>query len=54
MLKGRVLAVVGLSCGVAGVAWGNTQQARDSGFFELRIYTTLPGQRDALAARFGD
>lgn len=54
MLKWRVLAIVGLSCGVAGVAWGYTQHARDPGFFELRIYTTLLGQRDPLAARFGD
>ena len=54
MLKWRVLAVVGLSCGVAGVAWGYAQQTRGPGFYELRIYTALPGQRDALAERFGD
>ena len=54
MLKWRALAVVGLSCGVAGVAWGYAQQTREPGFYELRIYTTLPGKREALAARFGD
>ena len=54
MLKWRVLAVVGLSRGVAGAAWGYAQQTREPGFYELRIYTTLPGHRDALAARFGD
>ena len=54
MLKWKVLAVVGLLFGLAGVSWGFAQAPRDPGFFELRIYTTLPGQRDALAARFGD
>ena len=54
MLKWKLLAALGLSCGFAGVAWGFTQQPSEPGFLELRIYTTLPGQRDALAARFGD
>ena len=54
MLKWKALAVVGVSFGLAGVSWGFAQQPRPPGFFELRIYTTLPGQRAALAARFGD
>lgn len=54
MLKWKLLAVCGLSCGFAGVGWSLAQQPSEPGFYELRIYTTLPGQRDALAARFGD
>ena len=54
MLKWKLIAILGLSCGFAGVAWGFAQQPNEPGFFELRIYTTLPGQRAALAARFGD
>ena len=54
MLKWKLIAALGLSCGIAGVGWGAAQQPRGPGFFELRIYTTLPGKRDALAARFGD
>ncbi len=52
MLKWKMLAVVGLSFGTAGVAWGFTQQQNAPGFFELRIYTAQPGKRDALAERF--
>ena len=48
------MAVLGFSCGFAGVAWGFAQWPSELGFFELRIYRTLPGQREALAARFGD
>ena len=54
MLKWKLIAALGLLCGIAGVGWGFAQQQREPGFFELRIYTTLPGERDALAARFGD
>ena len=54
MLKWKLIAALGLSCGIAGVGWGFAQQPPEPGFFELRIYTTLPGKRDALAARFGD
>ncbi len=54
MLKWKALAVAGLSCGLAGVGWGLAQESSGPGFFELRIYTTVPGQRDALAARFGN
>ena len=53
MLKWRILAAVGLAFGVAGVGWGYAQQQQTApGFYELRVYTALPGRRDALAARF--
>ena len=53
MLKWKLLAALGLASGFAGVTWGFAQPS-EPGFYELRIYTTLPGQRDALAARCGD
>ena len=54
MLKWKSLACLGLACGVGGVGWGYAQQQQNTGFFELRIYTALPGKRDALAARFAN
>jgi len=52
MLKWRLLAVLGVVIGVAGVGWGYAQQRTAPGFYELRIYKAQPGKRDALAARF--
>ena len=52
MLKWKILAVLGVAFGVAGIGWGYAQQKSAVGFFELRIYTAQPGKRDALAARF--
>jgi hypothetical protein len=53
MLKWKIAALVGLGCGVGGVGWGYAQQQQTApGFYELRVYTALPGRRDALAARF--
>jgi hypothetical protein len=52
MLKWKLAAILGLSIGVGGVAWGQAQQQRAPGFYELRIYKAQPGKRDALAARF--
>jgi len=52
MLKWKLLAVLGLASGFAGVTWGFAQPS-EPGFYELRIYTPLPGQQDALAAHFG-
>src|SRR6476660_10596423 len=52
MLKWKLLAVFGLAFGLAGLAWGYAQKKKAAGFYELRVYTALPGKRDALAARF--
>jgi hypothetical protein len=52
MLKWKLAAMIGLATGVGGVAWGQAQQQRAPGFYELRIYKAQPGKRDALAARF--
>jgi hypothetical protein len=54
MVKWKVLALLGVGFGIAGVGWGVAQQARVPGFYELRIYTAQPGKRDALAARFAN
>ena len=50
----KTLAILGLAFGLGGVGWGYARQRNAVGFFELRIYTTKPGKRNALAARFGD
>src|SRR6202047_477102 len=52
MLRWKILAFLGLSFGVAGLLWGYAQEKKPVGFYELRVYTALPGKRDALAARF--
>src|SRR5438045_1082865 len=52
MLKWKILGLLGVAFGLAGVGWGLAQQATFPGFYELRIYTAQPGKRDALAARF--
>jgi hypothetical protein len=52
MLRWKLIAVLGLSVGTAGVGWGYAQQQTFPGFYELRIYKAQPGKRDALAARF--
>ena len=52
MLRWKLLAILGVSFGVAGIGWGYAQEKRTVGFFELRVYTAKPGRRDALAARF--
>src|SRR5437016_6294122 len=52
MLKWKIFTLLGLSFGAAGIGWGFAQQQKAAGFYELRIYTALPGKRDALAARF--
>ena len=52
MLKWKIVGMIGLSIGVAGVGWGYAQQQKSPGFYELRIYKAQPGKRDALAARF--
>jgi NIPSNAP protein len=52
MLKWKIAATLGVAFGAAGVTWGYAQQSRAPGFYELRVYTALPGKRDALAERF--
>lgn len=52
MLKWKLVALAGVLCGAAGVGWGYAQARPAVGFYELRVYTALPGKRDALAARF--
>jgi hypothetical protein len=52
MLRWKILTFLGLSFGVAGLLWGYAQEKKAVGFYELRVYTALPGKRDALAARF--
>ena len=54
MLKWKIIAALGLAFGAAGIAWGYVQQKNAVGFYELRVYTALPGKRDALAARFAN
>ena len=48
MLKWKILAVLGLTFGVAGIVWGYAQEKKAAGFFELRVYSAQPGKRDAL------
>ena len=52
MLRWKILGFLGLSFGVAGLLWGYAQEKKAVGCYELRVYTALPGKRDALAARF--
>jgi hypothetical protein len=55
MLNWKIAAVLGVAFGAAGVTWGYAQQKQAPqapGFYELRVYTALPGKRDALAERF--
>src|SRR6202521_4415993 len=54
MLRWKILAFLGLSLGLAGLLWGYAQEKKAVGFYELRVYTALPGKRDALAARFAN
>jgi hypothetical protein len=50
MRKWKVLAFLGVVCGVAGVAWGYAQQQKTIGFYELRVYTVESGKRDGISA----
>jgi len=52
MLKWKILTVLALAFGLAGIGWGYGQGKKAIGFFELRVYTAQPGKRDALALRF--
>jgi hypothetical protein len=52
MLRWKIAALAGVALGIGGVTWGYAQRSQTPGFFELRVYTALPGKRDALAERF--
>jgi hypothetical protein len=52
MLRWKIAALAGVALGIGGVTWGYAQRSQPPGFFELRVYTALPGKRDALAERF--
>jgi hypothetical protein len=54
MWKWKLIAFLGLAFGLGGLGWGFAQQKKAVGFYELRVYTALPGKRDALAARFAE
>ena len=54
MMKWKLSALFGVAFGFTGIGWGYAQAPPPTGFFELRIYTALPGKRDALAARFAN
>jgi hypothetical protein len=47
-----VAAILGVVFGIAGIGWGYAQQQQAPEFYELRVYTALPGKRDSLAERF--
>ena len=53
-MKWKLSALFGVLFGIAGIGWGYAQAPSPTGFFELRVYTALPGKRDALAARFAN
>ncbi len=53
MWKWKLTSLLGLAAGIGGVSWGFAQRPA-GGFYELRVYTALPGKRDALAARFAE
>ena len=55
MLKWKMLAIAGLTFGMLGTAWAIAErQSAASRVYELRVYKTMPGQREALADRFRD
>ena len=54
MWKWKLTALAGIAFGIVGMEWGYAQQQKAAGFYELRVYTALPGKRDALAKRFAD
>ena len=55
MLKWRILAIAGVMFGLLGSGWAVAERQRAaSQVYELRIYETQPGKREALADRFRD
>ena len=54
MMKWKLLAAAGFTCGVLGVGWGISAQQPESRAFELRMYKTVAGMRTELSDRFRD
>ena len=55
MRKWQILAIIGFTFGIVGSGWAIAEQQRaDSQVYELRVYKTTPGNREALANRFRD
>ena len=55
MLKWQILALIGFAVGIAGAGRAVAEQQRSaSQVFELRVYKSMPGKRQALADRFRD
>ena len=54
MMKWKLLAAAGFTCGVLGVGWGISAQQPESRAFELRMYKTVAGKRAELSDRFRD
>jgi hypothetical protein len=52
MLKWKLLAVLGITVGTAGVAWGLAQPTQDRRVYELRFTYAAPGKLDGLVTRF--
>ena len=51
----KVLALVGFTFGIVGSAWAIAERQRAaSRVYEMRVYKTMPGKREALANRFRD
>lgn len=51
----KILALVGFTFGIVGSGWAIVEQQRAaSRVYELRVYKTMPGKREALANRFRD
>lgn len=55
MRKWQILAFVGFTFGIIGSGWAIAEQQRAAAqVYELRVYKTTPGNREALANRFRD
>ena len=55
MLKWQVLAIVGFAFGIVSSGWALAERQRPAPrVYELRVYKTMPGKREALANRFRD
>ena len=53
MLKWKILAVLGLAFGVAGIVWGYAQEKKAVGFFEA-ARVQCPARQAGCTARFAN